>query len=73
MWFGFWAAAILGGGTFLFIHPVLGIFVAGFTFIGCACLSADYDDKNITKQTTNEQIGEHRCCIQCRQPTERLG
>ena len=66
------AAIILGGGTF-FIHPVLGIVVAVLAIcVGCIKFE-EHEKENMTSQTTNEKIREHRCCIQCRQPTERLG
>ena len=65
-------AAVLGGTTAVAIAPVIGMTVACLVVYAGTTLSELNKNENRKTQTTNEKIREHRCCIQCRQPTERL-
>ena len=71
MFTGFYAV-VVGGMAAVAIAPAIGIGLAGLVIWGGATLSEINKDLFRKTQTTNEKIREHRCCIQCRQPTEQL-
>ena len=76
--FIFWGAVILGIVAWISISFWLAIIVSILVVIVGRFFSQKIGmpilDQPITytTQTTHEQIREHRCCIECRKPTEIL-